>query len=286
MLPAFDLLQPSTLNEALEWMAARPKLTPIAGGTSLLVSLRGGREAAETLLDLGRLDELRGIEIAGSELVIGARTTVSAILQSQEVAARIPLLTQACSTFAAPLVRNRATIGGNLADASPAADLAPPLLALDAEIELRSVKGKRLVPIAEFFVGLRKTNKAASELVTAIHVPLPKASERTAYRKLGLRKADAISVVSAAIRVGLCDDGICDSARIALGSVAPVPMRARETEAALRGQRLTEEVIASAAGFAAETVLPIDDLRASATYRKRMVETLVRRLLSEVKDGA
>jgi CO/xanthine dehydrogenase FAD-binding subunit len=284
-LPTFDLLQPTTLTEALQMLSETPKAVPLAGGTNLLVNLRGGRETAETLLDLGRLDELSGIEVSGSDIVIGAMTTVAELRTSPVIAEQVPLLREACGLFAAPLVRNRATIGGNLVDASPAADLAPPLLALDAKLELRSVGGRRLVPIGEFFVSVRETVRRQDELLTAIRLPVPAQGERTAYRKLGLRKADAISVVSAAVKASFRDDGVCESVRIALGAVAPTPIRAWHAEATLKGTELTTEAASVAAKLAGETSQPIDDVRGSAEYRRREVEVLVRRCLSRLMEA-
>ncbi|MEN6368555.1 MAG: FAD binding domain-containing protein, partial [Thermotogota bacterium] len=269
---------------AIDALAAAPGMEPIAGGTSLLVDLRGGRAKPETLLDLGRIDELRGISVDSHELVIGATTTIAEVLRSPAVAEHAPLLVQACATFASPLVRNRATIGGNLAYASPAADAAPPLLALDAVVELRSVRGRRQVALSDFFKGVRKTARKPDELLTSVHIPMAVPGTLSAYRKLGLRKADAISVVSAAVRVVVDMAGRCETARVALGAVAPIPLRAPKAETALIRHELTIELVVAAAKLAAEATSPIDDLRGTAAYRTQAVEALVKRALLELVE--
>jgi len=280
MLPEFDLHQPANLDEALEILAETPEALPLAGGTCLLVDLRKRRCAAETLIDLSRASELRGIRIREDELVIGAMTRITEILDSEEVARYAPILRKACRSFAAPLVRNRATVGGNLAYASPAADMAGPLLVLDAVVELRSTIGLRRLPLAEFFRGPGKTVRQANELLTGVRIPIT--DERTwAYEKLGLRKADAISVVSASV-VRVSSNG---SARIALGAVAPTPLRVRRAEEELGIGTWSADAIANAARLAADEARPIDDVRGTGAFRKREVEVLVRRCLERVAEG-
>ncbi|MFN3763316.1 MAG: FAD binding domain-containing protein, partial [Anaerolineae bacterium] len=164
-------------------------------------------------------------------------------------------------------------------NASPAADMAPPLLALDAEVELTSREGSRQVPLKDFFVHVRRTVRQPHELITAIRIPLPPKGSRARFFKVALRKADAIAVINGAIRVDFAEDGRCQAARIALGAVAPTPIRAYEAERALEGQVLTPEVIAGAARLAADATRPIDDLRGSAAYRRVVTEVMVRRAL-------
>jgi len=190
-------------------------------------------------------------------------------------------LVQAARVFANPLIRNRATVGGNLSDASPAADSAPPLLIADAEVELMSQAGSRRVPLAEFFIGVRKTQLKPGELIKTVYFPIASPQCKFGYYKLGLRKADAISVVSVAVMLE-GQKGRCTRARIALGSVAPVPTRALAAEEALRNQPIGDALLSEAARLAAESASPISDLRSSADYRRRMVAVLVRRLLDQV----
>ena len=278
-LPAFELLQPESLTEALKLLSETPEAVPIAGGTCLLVDLRERSASADVLLDLSRIDELRRIEIVGDELVIGATVTISEILDDPSVAAHAGVLRRACEMFAAPLIRNRATIGGNLVHASPAADTAPPLLLLDAMVETQAEGRKRVTPLHRFFAGPCETALKPAHLLTAARIPISEGTPRWTYQKIRLRKADAISVVSAAALAVPSKDGPPE-VRIALGAVAPTPVRAWDAEEALKGKELTPEAIAVVAKVAAEEARPIDDLRGSAEYRRREVEVLVRRCLS------
>jgi len=179
------------------------------------------------------------------------------------------------------LVRSRATVGGNLVNASPAADMAPPLLALDGEVELASEQGSRFVPLESFFLMPGKTVREPHELLASVRCRLGASSTRWAYRKLALRRAGAVSVVSAVVGVIRNGNGQCGEARVALGAVAPTPIRAYAAEAALRGHVMTPTTVAQAAGLAAQATNCIDDIRSQASYRRRVTEVLVRRLLIE-----
>ena len=278
-LPAFELFRPATLDEALQILADTPGASPLGGGTCLLVDLRHRKRSVDALVDLGRIEPLRDIRIEDATLVLGAMTTIADLLDSERVMEHAPVLHAACKTFAAPLVRNRATLGGNIAHASPAADAAPPLLVLDAEIELQSPAGMRRLRMADFFLAPCQTARADGELVTAIRIPMGNQVPSWGYEKIGLRKADAISVVSAAaVRTA-------ETVRIALGAVAPVPIRARAAEERLGGGAWSTADIAEAARLAADEARPIDDVRGTAAYRKRQAEILVRRCLERVAEG-
>ncbi len=283
MLPEFDLLRPTTLPEALEMLTGAGAM-PIAGGTNVIADLRAGKHEPTALVDLSRLAELRGVRRENGHIVIGGGTTITELLRDPLVAEHAPALAQAAQVFASPLIRNRATVGGNLVDASPAADTAPPLLALDAEVELTSAAGTRRVPLADFLVGVRRTLRRPDELLTAVRFPAATDDGRrmTAFHKVGLRKADAISVLSAAVAVAFDDAGRCASARIALGAVAPRPLRATVAEAVLAGEKLTPAIIAEAARLASEAASPISDIRGSAAYRRQVTEVMVRRLLEQM----
>jgi len=298
MQAEFELLMPKTLSEALTMLApaaargladSSTSVTPIAGGTNVVPDLRGGRHRPAVLMDISALDALRGVRRDGDYIVLGAGTTIATLLTDPLIAQHAAALRQAAAVFASPLVRNRATLGGNLADASPAADTAPPLLVLDAEVELTSRSGTRYVPMEAFIVGVRKTARRPDELITAIRFPVPPANSASAFHKVGLRKADAISVLSVAVWVERDAAGVCRKARIALGSVAPTPIRVRAAEDCLTGQPLTPALIQEAASLAAEAARPIDDLRGSAAYRQRVVEVVTRRLLiavvGQVREG-
>ena len=296
MLPEFDLLTPQTLPKAIEMLAeGTPDVVPLAGGTNLIVDLRGGRYrpppsppceggSALVLVNVAGLDELRGIRQEAGRLVVGGGVTIAELLDDPLIAQYAPVLREAAAVFANPLVRNRATVGGNLVDGSPAANMSPPLLVLDAEVELASKAGVRRVPLDNFLVGVRQTLRRPDELLTAIRWPIPPPRSASAFYKIGLRKSDAIAVVSAAVMVACDERGHCEQARIALGSVAPRVIRARAAEETLRGQPLTGKVIAEAARLSAEVACPIDDIRGSAAYRQRVTEVLVRRLLDEVAN--
>jgi CO/xanthine dehydrogenase FAD-binding subunit len=272
------------MPEALAFLAEYgADALPIAGGTNVVVDLRAGKHEPRTLMDITRLPGLRCVQRDNGHLVIGGGTTISDLLFDPLIAQHAAALREAAAVFANPLIRNRATVGGNLADASPAADTAPPLLALDAEVELASQGGIRRVPLADFLVGVRKTLRRPDELLTAVRFPVPPASGSAShFQKVGLRKADAISVLSAAVAVTCDAAGRCTAARIALGALAPRPMRATAAETVLVGEKLTPAAIAEAARLAGEAVRPINDIRGSADYRRQVTEVIVQRLLMQV----
>jgi carbon-monoxide dehydrogenase medium subunit len=281
MLPEFDLLRPATLLEALEMLAkGAPDITPVAGGTNVIVDMRAGHRSPRALLDLGKVKELRGIQTENGHVVVGGGTTITDLLNHPLIAEHGAPLREAAANLGNPLIRNRATLAGNLVDASPAADTAPPLLTLDAEVELASSKGTRRLSLEDFLVGPNETLLRPEELLVAVRWPIPPPQSSGAFLKIGLRKASACSVVTAAVMVTWNENGVCKEARIGLGAVAPKPIRPHAAEEALRGQALTEQTIAKAARLAAEASKPIDDVRSSADYRRRVVEALVRRLLT------
>lgn len=280
MLPEFDLLMPETLPEALDLLdSGAPRVVPLAGGTNLIVDLRDRRRHAQVLMDVSRLKELQGIRRDNGYIVVGGGTTIAELLTDPLVTEHGAPLRDAAKVFAGPMVRNRATVAGNLVDASPAADTAPPLLVLDAEIELVSKTGTRRVPLDEFLVGVRETLRQPTELLLGVRWPVPPSDSAAAFYKTGLRKADAITVLSVALKIECDKQKRCRKARIALGAVAPRPIRAYAAEELLNGQTLAPRLLAQAAGMAAEAARPIDDIRGSAAYRRRVVEVLVRRLL-------
>jgi xanthine dehydrogenase FAD-binding subunit len=283
MLPEFDLLMPKTLPEALALLAeGAPEVAPLAGGTGLLVDMRGGLRRPGVLMNVSGLDGLGGIRRENGNVVVGGGVTIAELLDDPVIAQYAPVLKQGAQVFANPLVRNRATVGGNLVYASPAADTAPPLLVLGAEVELASKEGSRHVPIQDFMTGVRKTVRRPDELLVAIRWPAPPPNSATAFHKLALRKADAISVLSVAVMVQRDERGNCAQARIALGAAAPTPLRAYTAEELLCGQPLTPEAIDEAAHLASEATCCIDDVRGTAAYRQRVTAALVRRLLTEV----
>ncbi len=286
MLPEFELVRPHTLSEALQVLAAgSPDVLPIAGGTNLTVDMRGGRHEPRVVVNIENLPELKGIRRENGHIWIGGGVTIAELLKDGMIAETAPILKSACAVFANPLIRNRATVGGNLVDGSPAADTAPSLLALDAEIELTSRDGRRRLPLDEFFIHVRRTARQPNEVVTGLRWAAPAPGAGGAFYKLGLRKADAIAVVSVAVVLEV-QRGVCQKARIALGSVAPRPLRAKAAEQWLTGKPLTRALFAEAAALAGEAISPISDLRASADYRRRTAVVLTRRMLEKAADQA
>jgi CO/xanthine dehydrogenase FAD-binding subunit len=281
-MTATRVYTPRSLDAALTALAnAEPGCRVIAGGTDLMVALHAGVTSAPALVDLWKVQELRGIERKGGHLLIGALTTYSDLLGSAIIAHDLPALARASAQVGAAQIQNRGTIGGNLANASPAADLAPVLSALDAELVLASRRtGERVVSLHQFYVGYRQTCLAPDELLVAVRVPLPAPRERVLFRKVGTRAAQAISKVVLAAAVAV-DAGRVTRLRVAAGSVAPTVVRLRATEAAAAGVAVPLSQPAGAALRAAcnQDITPIDDVRSTAEYRRRVVANLVIRLL-------
>jgi carbon-monoxide dehydrogenase medium subunit len=281
MLPEFNLLMPRTLPEALEMLAeAGPEGMAVAGGTNLIVDMRGGYHSPSVLINIAGLEELRGVRRENGHLVVGGGVTVAELLESPIIAEQAPILKEAAAAFANTLIRNRATVGGNLVNAAPCADTAPPLLALDAKVELTSKEGSRRVRLDEFLVDAFTTVRQPQELLTAVRWPVSPPNSAGAFRKLGLRKVSCMAKVDVAVVVEGDEDGSCREVRIALGAVAPQHFRARAAEDVLRGQPLTPEAIAEAARLAAKASQP----RSGSEYKLQVVEGLARRLLTRVAD--
>lgn len=262
-----DYLRPATLEDALAALTS-PGARALAGGSDLLVRCGRDEPWPEHLVDLKGLAELRGIEEIDGILRIGALATVAELLESRVLEAW-PALEQACLRFAGRQIRNRATLGGNLANASPAADSIAPLMIHEAVC----VSDRRRIPIAEFFLGPGRTVLEAGELLLQIEIPREPEGTRSFYVKLAPREAMAISVVGVAGLL-ILREGKVALARLALASVAPTVIRARRAETFLEGGILDKDRIREAARLAAEASHPIDDIRASAAYRRRMVERL------------
>jgi CO/xanthine dehydrogenase FAD-binding subunit len=279
MYATFDLDRPHDLAGALAILKTKGAVA-LAGGTNLIVDLRAGRERPQRVVSLDKLEALRGIRQAGGKITIGGRTTVTDLLRSPVIAKTAPALVCAAKQFAGQMVRNTATVAGNIACGSPAADLVPPLFALDAELTLVSARGRRTVPIGSFFTGYKKDVRRTGELISQISWKAPPARSCGLFYKLARRKGDAITVVGVAVAL-VMDRDRCARARVALGAVAPIVFRAREAEAILEGQILTPALIESAAKAATAAARPIDDIRASAAYRRHGVHVLVRRLIGQ-----
>jgi len=279
----FELDLPRRLDEALELLAGGNRTALLAGGTNLIVDMRAKREQPGRIVGLGNIAELEGIQNDGTRISIGGRTTVSDLLRSTDIGSSAPSLVEAAGVFAGQMVRNTATVAGNIACGSPAADLVPPLMSLDADITLTSKSGERTLALDKYFSGYKTDERRADELISRIAWPiLPEPSVNSFY-KLARRKGDAITVTGVAVTLAV-KDGRCHLARIALGAVAPVVFRAKQAEAMLEGEVLTADVIDAAARQAMAECSPIDDVRASAKYRLHTVHMLVRRLVGQACD--
>lgn len=259
------VLTPKSLDEALAMRAERPDAMPLAGGTDVMVFLEAGTIDPPAFLDLWNLPKLRWISDDGR--TIGAGATWTDVARHPAV---LPVIRECALTVGALQIQNRGTVGGNIVNASPAGDSLPLWLVLDAEIEVASVRGRRRVPAASFWTGYRKTALAPDELVVAVHVP-DVSGDRVHYRKVGTRLAQAISKVVLAGRLRV-REGVVVEARVALGSVAPIPVRARAVEAALVGR----PVDPSAAKDVLADIAPIDDVRSTASYRRAVATRIVR----------
>jgi carbon-monoxide dehydrogenase medium subunit len=274
-----DYLAPTSLEEALETVGQQTEgVQIIAGGTDLVPRMRSRVIEPKLLVDL-RLLNLDGIEKTAYGIRIGASATHTDILESDLLAEHCPALCEAAADIAGPPIRNRGTVGGNLVNASPAADLAPPLLVYDAVVILAKAGSKREIPLVDFFTGPGQTVLAADELLTEIRIPAVPPNTTSKFIKLGKRKAMAVAVVSAAARLTIDQAGKISQARIALGSVAPTPIRARKAEASLEGQSPSSDLFTEAGQIAGSESSPISDIRASGSYRKKMVAVLTRRAL-------
>jgi CO/xanthine dehydrogenase FAD-binding subunit len=281
-IPAYDLRVPGSLTEALALLANEPGVwQPFAGGTDLMVLLEAGKLPHKRFLSVSKLDDLRGIEATAAYVTLGALTTYAEIQKNPALQAEFPLLCTAARETGSVATQNRGTLGGNIVNASPAADSPPALLAYDAEVELVSQRGARWLPYHGFHSGYKKMKIETDELLRAIRLPRRTAAWRQYYRKVGTRKAQAISKVCFA-GAALVEDGVIRDVRIALGSVAPIVLRAVETEQALRGQKITTAVVTVAKETLVREIAPIDDIRSTAPYRLRVAQNLLEEFLSQL----
>jgi CO/xanthine dehydrogenase FAD-binding subunit len=277
-LDGFDLVTPASLDEALALLASDDGARPFAGGTDLMVQLEAGHLPATRYVNLWGLPELRGISESSDGITIGALTTYSEVRSSEVVAREYPLLVRAAEETGGIATQNRGTIGGNIANASPAADTPPALLVYDADLELRSSSGVRRVPYTTFHTAYKQMILAPGEIIARVHLPR-RTGWRDYYRKVGTRRAQAISKVCFAGSIAMAGDTVRD-VRVALGSVAPVVVRAVQVESALRAKPVTDATIAAAERALRSEIKPIDDLRSTAEYRVRVAANLLREFLS------
>lgn len=272
---------PLTVMEATRLLAELGEgACVIAGGTDLVVRIRDGWVRPAALVDIERITDLSVIARQNGQLRIGATVRIAALTGSAEVRQLAPALVEAGAQIGAVQLRNLATVGGNLASAVPSADLAPPLLVLDAAVRIAGPSTERTMPVEAFFVGPHRSALHPGEVLTAVEIPLLGQRTGTAFLKFGRRNAQVLAVVNAAAWVWM-REGIVEEARVALGAVAPTPMRARTAEDLLRGQPFDPRLLDAAAAAAAEETRPISDQRASAGFRRELSRVLTRRVLEQ-----
>ena len=285
-LPSYQLISPTSLGEALEVLAQNDGVwKPFAGGTDLMVLLEAGKLPHKNYLNIWPLKELRGIEITKAHVTLGALTTYTEVQNHEVLRQEFPMLCQAAKETGGIAIQNRGTMGGNIVNASPAADSPPALLAYDAQLEVISQTGLRQVPYYKFHTGYKQMDIRADELLRAIR--LPRATKKLAhyYRKVGTRKAQAISKTCFAA-IGRVADGRVAEVRIALGSVAPIPLRCVQTETTLRDKAIDADSLAAAKAALAAEISPIDDLRSTRDYRLKVSLNLLEDFLQKLRLAA
>ncbi len=282
-LSRFEYFSPDTLGHVLTLLKEYgQEARLLAGGTDLLVWMKKRSASPGVIVDLNKVPELSSIVLKENILHIGAGTKLNDIKASKAVQEKAPALSEAIGVLATSAIRNRATIGGNLCSASPAADTAPPLLALDTSVTLEGPDGERTVPLSEFFLGPGQTLRRPDEVLRKLMIPWGEG--RSTFLKLGRRKGFTLSIASAAAFI-VTKDGKFDDVRIALGAVAPIPLRCKKAEEMLKGTAVSEENIEKAAQLVKEEVNPITDVRASAAYRREMACLLTKKVLKKLAMG-
>ena len=282
-VPTYSLISPAKLAEALDVLAQDSGVwKPFAGGTDLMVLLEAGTLPHKNYVNIWNLKELRGIEVSDSQVTLGALTTYTEVQNHPVLREEFPMLCQAARETGGIAIQNRGTLGGNIVNASPAADSPPALLAYDGELELVSKAGARRIPYSGFHKDYKQMDIRPDELLRAIHLPRNTKGLTHYYRKVGTRKAQAISKVCFAAVAGV-KDGKTDHVRIALGSVAPIPIRCFKTETAVNGQPLNGQTIAAATQSLADEISPIDDIRSTKDYRLQVSLNLLEDFLSHLR---
>lgn len=279
----FEYLEPTTLNECAQMLAEhKGKARLLAGGTDLIIQMEQHKRKPEVVIYAMRIPELSGVRAeADGSVRIGATTTLREIETSPVIREKFPVLSYAASTVGSVQIRNLATVGGNVCNASPAGDTLPALLVLGAQARIKSVNGERTILLEEVFTGPGQTCLAPEEFLVELIIPADAASLSAIYYKQCVRQAMDIAVVGVGISVKR-SNGTCDDVRIALGAVAPVPLRAKAAEDVVRGRKVDGKLIQQAAEKARAESSPIDDVRGSAAFRKEMVLRLVRRGLNNL----
>ncbi len=283
----FEYHEPTSLNEALDILASEGDAgAALAGGTDLLLRIRRRLASYRAVVNLKYLPGLAGMAWTEKGLALGSLTTFRRIETDTLVRSKYPALISAARVVAGVQLRNLATIGGNLGNASPAADSVPPLVALGATVTLESKSGSRTIPVEESIAGPGRTVLGPGEIFTTISIPAPGPRSGNAYARFSPRSAMDIGIASVATYVAVDDQGRSEECRIALGAVSPTPRRATRAESMVKGERLTPALAERAADLAAEDAEPITDIRGSAEYRRAIVKVLTSRMLQEATEGA
>jgi len=284
-VPSYQLISPASLGEALDVLAQNDKVwKPFAGGTDLMVLLEAGKLPHQNYVNIWNLPELRGIEVSDDFVTLGALTTYTEVQENPILRVEFPMLCQAAKETGGVAIQNRGTLGGNIVNASPAADSPPALLAYDAELEFVSTRGERRIPYSRFHIGYKQMEIRPEELLRAIRLPRSAEPRKHYYRKVGTRKAQAISKVCFAAVAQTIENRMM-TVRIALGSVAPIPIRCHQTEQTIENQPLNDETIEAAAKTLAAEIAPIDDVRSTRDYRLRVSLNLLQDFLLQLRDS-
>ena len=281
-VPSYDLVSPSSLGEALDFLARdEGAWQPFAGGTDLMVLLEAGKLPHKNYVNIWNLPELRGIEVTDTHVTLGALTTYTEVQEHEILKTEFPMLCQAAKETGGIAIQNRGTLGGNIVNASPAADSPPAVLAYDAELEFVSQEGSRRIPYNNFHTGYKQMNLKPGELLRGIRLPRAAQELTHYYRKVGTRKAQAISKTCFAAVGRVADDRVAE-VRIALGSVAPIPLRCVQTESQLRNKASDADSLAAARAALAAEISPVDDLRSTRSYRLRVSLNLLEDFLQKM----
>jgi len=288
LLPKFEYHEPGSVGEATRLLGEIGKeASVLAGGTDLLVNMKMGKTAPKHVVSLSRIGDLKGVKMDQGVLTLGACVTAGELKDQEQIKSEFNGLCQSAGSLGSPLIRNLATVGGNIVTARPAADLPPCLMAYGASVVLKKEKGERIIPLEEFFKGPGQTVIEPEEILYTVVLNEPPPYSGGGYVKLGVRKALEISLVNvAAFMVLDGPNGPIKESRIVLGSVAPLPMRSPSAEAVLMGERPDDKLFEEAGIAASKDARPIDDFRASAEYRREMVKVLTRRALKLAYEEA
>jgi carbon-monoxide dehydrogenase medium subunit len=280
LLPKFDFHEPKTVNEACQILAEYgTKAKLIAGGTDLMVNMKKKILSPQQVVSISRIGELKKLDTSGDSIRIGACFTVAELITSDAIQKLLSALGEGAKNLGTPLIRNLATIGGNLGSARPAADLPPALMAYGAQVVLSSLSGERTLSLDQFFLGPGFTAVKPDEILTEILVPAPLPRSGAGYINIGVRKGQDCNLVNVASFISLGPDGIIRNARIVMGCVGPIPLRAHSAEKMLIGRKAESTLFSSAGAAASSDSTPIDDFRGTAVYKRDMVGVLTRRTL-------